>query len=321
MSEDSDLYLELVRLRSRRGIERPELGADLGRRMRALCAVTPSDREARIRQRVTTVLLGLIDDLPPDLRQAARLAFALDRNHRYPTLDERVKVLADQQSHSERTARRLMDRALQTMVLAAETAEPGAGEPSAGPGWRVTSLKALFRLDTTTPELYEMRKIVATREIGEVTVRLGLPPAPAPIADQVRVEALFGARVARVERQPERHHYRVVLTLPRVVEADGEHEFWLRVVLPPGQPTWPHYAIVPLNPCDSGTVRVRFAPGATPGAVWLLDEVPYLDLGDETPGQERIEPDSNGDIVRDFAGLREGYGYGIAWTPPAPARP
>jgi hypothetical protein len=325
MSQESELYSELLRLRSRRGIERPDLGADLGPRIRALSAVPPSAREALVKQRVAATLQKLIDGLPPDLQQAARLAFALDKNHRYPTLDERVRMLAEQQKYSERTARRLMDRALQTMVAEAEAeaeadaeaeaADPGAGAASAGPGWRVTSLTALFRLDTPTPELYEMRKIVATRDIAEVTVRLGLPPAPnGQMIGDVTVEALFGVRIAMVERAPERHHYRLVLSLPRVVPADEEHEFWLRVVLPPSQPTWPHYAIVPLNPCDSGTVRVRFSPGRPPAAVWLLDEVPYLDLNDETPGPERIRPDSNGDVTRDFSGLREGYGYGVAWT-------
>ena len=312
---DSDLYLELVRLRSRRGIERPDLGADLGPRIRALTGVAPSDKEARIKPRVVAMLQSLIDGLPPDLQQAARLAFALDKNHRYPTLDERVKMLAEQQSYSERTARRLMDRAVQTMVKEAEAAEPGAGEASAGPGWRVTSLKALFRLDTATPELYEMRKIVATRDIDEVTVRLGLPKAPdGQVVGDLVVESLFGVRVAKVERQPERNDCRVVLNLPQVVAADAEHEFWLRVVLPPGQPIWPHYAIVPLNPCDSGTVRVRFSTARPPAAVWLLDEVPYLDLNDETRGQDSVVPDSNGDVAKDFSGLREGYGYGVAWT-------
>jgi hypothetical protein len=313
--QESELYSELLRLRSRRGIERPDLGTDIGPRIRALSGVPPSARDAQIKQRVAGWLQKLIDGLPEDLRQAARLAFALDKNHRYRTLDERVRMLAEQQKYSERTARRLMDRALQTMVAEAEVTEPGAADASAGPGWRVTSLKALFRLDTPTPELYEMRRIVATRDIAEVTVRLGLPQAPnGQVIGDVTVEALFGVRIAMVERQPERNHYRVVLTLPRVVPADEEHEFWLRVVLPPSQPTWPHYAIVPLNPCDSGTVRVRFPPGRPPAAVWLLDEVPYLDLNDETPGEEQIRPDSNGDVIRDFSGLREGYGYGVAWS-------
>lgn len=314
MSDEPDLYQELLHLRSRRGVERPHLGDDIGPWIRALSGVGPSDRESRIRQRVEALLRRLIDGLPPDLYQAARLAFALDKDHRYPTLDDRVGLLAEQQNCSARTARRLMDRALQAMVNRVDNA-PGE-ETGAGPGWRVASLKALYRLDTSTPELYEMRTIVATRDISEVTVRLGLPPAPDGVTgDALRVDALFGARVATVEHQPGRNHYRIVLKLARTVPAEESHEFWLRIVLPPGQPTWTHYAIVPLNPCDFGTVRVRFSPARPPSAVWLLDEVPYLDLSDGTPGAERIEPDDNGDIARDFRGLREGYGYGVAWSP------
>jgi hypothetical protein len=315
MSEGTDLYGELVRLRRGRGIERPDLGAYLGPALRALCGVAASDRDARVRPRVAAVLDDLIDGLPPDLGQAARVAFALDKEYRFPTLNDRIRTLAQRSRYSERTIRRLLDRAARMMVKEAEAAGLSAPDPAAGPGWRVLSLAALFRLDTATPELYEMRKIVTTRDLNQITVRLGLPAATGRnVAGGLVVDALFGARVAKVERAPDRTHFRIVLDLPHVVPADEPHEFWLRVVLPAGQPTWPHYAIVPLNPCDSGTVRVRFAPDHPPAAVWLLDEVPYLDLTDETPGAERIRPDGNGDVVRHFTGLREGYGYGVAWT-------
>ena len=310
-STESDLYHELLRLRSRRGVARSDLAGDIGPAIRALSDVRPSDRESSIRQSVVTTLGRLIDGLPPDLDRAARLAFALDKEHLYPSLDERVKVLADQQGFSERTARRLMDRAVQAMVGRADT--PPAVATSDRPAWRVASLKSLFRLDTPTPELYEMRTIVAAREISEVTLRLGLPPATGGAGP--KFEALFGARVTAVEHHPTRNHHRVVLSLGRTLGVDELHELWLHVILPPDQPTWSHYAIVPLNPCDAGIVRVRFSPTEPPSRVWLLDEVPYLDLTDDVPGPEPIIPDANGEVVRDFHGLREGYGYGVAWTP------
>src|SRR3954451_4265877 len=109
MAQEPALYQELLHLRSRRGVERTHLGADLGPSLRALSGVGPGDREVRVKQRVVAWLHRLIDGLPPDLHRAARLAFALDLNHRYPTLDERVRMLAEQQNCSERTARRLMD--------------------------------------------------------------------------------------------------------------------------------------------------------------------------------------------------------------------
>jgi hypothetical protein len=300
MPQDPELYAELLHLRSRRGIERPDLGAGVGPRIRVLSGVTRTDRDAQIKQRVAALLQRLIDDLPPDLQHAARLAFALDRHHRYPTLEERVQTLAANRNYSNRTARRAMDHALRMMADAAAATDPVAGDPRTGPGWRVSSLRSLFRLDTTTPE--------------RVTVRLGLPQPPdgQPGAEPV-VDVLFGARVVTVDRQQQ--HCKVVLELSRTVPADEEHEIWLRIVVPPGQRIWPHYAIVPLNPCDSGTVRVRFSPARLPSAIWLLDEVPYLELDDETPGAHRIRPDRAGDVIRHFSGLREGYGYGIAWTP------
>jgi hypothetical protein len=61
---------------------------------------------------------------------------------------------------------------------------------------------------------------------------------------------------------------------------------------------------------------VRFAADRRPGKVWQLDEVPYTDLRATAPAdRDVIEPTAQGDVSRDFYGLRQGYGYGIAWTP------
>lgn len=304
-----DLYQELRHLRNRRGVERPDLGNNVGPALRQLSNIQPSDSEPRIRLLVQSTLRGLIDSLPPDLAQAATLAFALDKAHRYPSLNERIKHLADVQKRSERTARRMMDQAISAMVGYVE--DRPAVEAAVGPGWRVSSLDALFRLDTPTPELYEIRTIVATRELSEVTVRLSLPPARDP--GKLEVAALFGARVTTVD-QPNPHSYRVNLALPRTLQDGDQHEFWIRVALPSGQPTWTHYAIVPLDPCKSGTVRVRFSPARLPLAVWLLNEIPYIDLRTPYPGQAPVELDRNGEVAFEFAHLREGYGYGFAWT-------
>jgi hypothetical protein len=314
MIHDSDLYKDLQKLRSRQGVDRPDLSRHLGPEIRRRCGLTGIEREAQVRAAVETMLGTLIDTLSPYLREAALWAFALPRAYRFPKLDDRVGKLAQAQQISQRTARRRMDDALAAMAVAGEeTAEPPAGEP-AGSGWRVSSLRALFRLDTTAPELYEIRTIVATREIDETTVRIGVPDAPEGVPGPT-VDALFGARISSTERRGGNIH-KVVLALPRTLTPGEKHEFWLRVVLPPGQPTWSHYAIVPLDPCESGTVRVRFPADRRPGKVWQLDEVPYTDLRAVAPSERNaIEPTEQGDVSRDFYGLREGYGYGIAWTP------
>jgi hypothetical protein len=314
MPHDSDLYRELQKLRSRQGVDRPDLSRHLGPEIRRRCRLTGIEREAQVRAAAETMLGTLIDTLPVHLKEAALWAFALPREYRFPRLDDRAGRLAVAQRISQRTARRRMDEALFVMAVAGEeTAEPPAGEP-AGSGWRVSSLRGLFRLDTTAPELYEIRTIVATQEIDETTVRIGVPDAPDGVPG-LTVDALFGARIRSTERRGGNIN-KVVLALPRTLVPGEKHEFWLRVVLPPGQPTWSHYAIVPLDPCESGTVRVRFAADRRPGKVWQLDEVPYTDLRATAPAdRDVIEPTAQGDVSRDFYGLRQGYGYGIAWTP------
>jgi len=314
MPPDTDLYRELKKLRSRQGVDRQDLGRHLGPEIRRRCRLTGGERDAQVRAAVEKLLRSLIDELPPYLQQAALLAFALDREHRFPNLDDRAERLAVLQTISSRTARRRMDEAVAAMAAAGEDAAELPEDPAAGSGWRVSSLRALFRLDTKTPELYEMRTITATREIDEIVVRIGLPDAPEGV-EGVTVDALFGARVRSVERQNGGSSHKVVLELPRLLAPGDKLEFWLHVVLPPGQPTWSHYAIVPLDPCESGTVRVRFAADRRPDEVWLLNDVPYTDLRERPPGREAIVPSALGDVSRDFYGLREGYGYGLAWTP------
>lgn len=309
---DTDLFEELKRLRRGRGVDRRDLGRYIGPEIRRRCRLGSGDKESRVRTAVVSMLADLATGLAPDLRQAAALAFGLEREFRLATLAERESRLADLQTVSVRTARRRMNDALAAMALAGDDAPEPAEDPAAGSGWRVSSLRVLFRLDTGTPELYEMRTITATREIDEITIRIGLPEAPAGVGAP-EVDALFGARISAIEQRNGGNSQKVVLRLPGRMRPGDEHELWLRVVLPPGQPTWSHYAIVPLDPCESGTVRVRFGT-ERPAEVWLIDEVPYTDLRERPDNREVVEPSALGEVVRDFHGLREGYGYGLAWT-------
>ncbi|WP_430784728.1 hypothetical protein [Actinoplanes sp. G11-F43] len=309
---DSDLYEELKKLRRGRGVDRRDLGRYIGPEIRRRCRLAAGEKEIRIRPAVVAMLADLTAGLAPDLQRAAQLAFGLDRDFRLATLADRESRLADLQRVSVRTARRRMNDALAAMALAGDDAPEPAEGPAAGSGWRVSSLRALFRLDTGTPELYEMRTVTATREIDEITIRIGLPEAPAGVGPP-EVDVLFGARIRAVEHRDGGNSQKVVLELPERMFPGDEHELWLRVVLPPGQPTWSHYAIVPLDPCESGMVRVRFG-AEPPKEVWLIDEVPYPDLGERPDGRQVLEPSALGEVVREFHGLREGYGYGVAWT-------
>lgn len=315
MSPDSHLSRELQSLRSRQGVCRPRLYSHLGLRIRRLSGLTTRQNDAKTRTAVEKWLTDLAETLQPDQKQAVLVSFAIGRDHRLDTLDARIGQLADLRNVAHRTARRQADAALEALVAAIEELQPGEIANN-GCGWQVSALSSLFRLDTPTPELYELRTIVATREISEVVVRITLPPTPPGVGEPV-VAALFGARVRDSRREDGSPSRLITLDLPRPLAADEEHEFWLHVTLPPGQPTRPHYAIVPLAPCDFGSVRVRFAADRRPEEVWLLDEVAYPDLDARRPHRKAVTPNAHGEVSREFRSLHEGHAYGIAWTPPS----
>jgi len=313
---EDDLYRELVRLRHGRGVQEPRAAERLGPLLRELSGVAPGDTDAVARQRVRAVLAELATDLPDDLRSAAELALAL--GERPPIrLNQRTQTLAEQIHSSERTARRRMDEATRLLARAALGRADPATPADAGSGWRVRSLTALLRLDTDTPELYETRTVQAERTIDEVTVRLDLPAwdgRDGP-ALPLRIDAVYGARVTGVDGGPDYRHYRVAVRPPRPLRPDEQLEFCLHYRVPPGQPIRDHCAIVPLEECDNGRVRVRFDPAAPPASVWRLAAVAprQLDRATTVPGQDRLDPDGAGEVAVAFHGLRQGHGYGVAW--------
>jgi hypothetical protein len=314
MSQDSDLSAEFRRIRRGRGLDRSDLSDVIGPELRRLCNVDPAMSKSETRTAVRDFVGELIRRLPAheDLRQVAETVYGLNRERFFPKLEDRVAALATHLNTSQRSVRRRMDTATEEMMRLAEDGEPAP--PRSDPGWQVTRLETLFRLDTPTPELYELRTIRTTREISEVPVRFTLPETAAR-HDLLTVDALFGARVVEVGHTPGNGSCRALLQLPRPLPAGETHEIWLRVVLPDDRPTWPHYAVVPLDPYDACTVRVRFAPDRRPSEVWLLDGVPYTDLCDDRPSGKPIQPSALGEVSHRFGRLRTGYGYGFAWTP------
>jgi hypothetical protein len=226
-----------------------------------------------------------------------------------------------------RTARRRIDHAFQTLAQVAVQRPTGrsAGDPEAG--WYLRSVRAVFRLDTPTPELHETRTIVATRDrLDEIAVRVSLPrPASdGPAAGErhdIVADLVYGARIVSVERVHEAQHFRWTLALPRPLGPGEEHEYQMYYRIPPCQAMRPHYAFLPLVACESFVVRTRFAADRLPAAVWRLDGVPPRLLDDERPGADLLVPDGAGEVELRFTDLRQGRGYGLAWTPAGPVVP
>jgi hypothetical protein len=321
MPIEDDLYQELARLRRGRGLQEPRTAERLGPLLRQLCGVAPGDPDGTARRRSEAVLAELTADLPDDLRIAAELSLSLG-DRPAGRLTQRVDALARELRCSGRTARRRMEEAARLIARAA-LARPSRDEDSGadpGSGWRVREFTGLLRLDTATPELYETRTVQADRPIDAVTIRLDLPPRPHNAdgpALPLEIDAVFGARVAEVDRGPEGRNYRLDVRLARPLRTAEETEFCLHYRVPPGQPIRHHCAIVPLDPCDQGHIRVRFDPADPPAQVWRLAAITprLMDRATTVPGPDRLDPDGAGEVGVSFRGLRPGYGYGVAWRP------
>jgi hypothetical protein len=268
------------------------------------------------RRRAEAVLTELTADLPDDLRVAAELSLALG-DRPAARLTQRTDALARELRCSGRTARRRMDEAAHLIARAALSHPGPEDDADPGSGWRVREFTGLLRLDTATPELYETRTVQAERTLDALTIRLDLPPRPeadGPALPLV-IDALYGVRLAEVDGGPDGRNYRLAVDLPRTLRPDEQLEFCLHYRVPPGQPIRNHCAIVPLDPCDQGRIRVRFDPADPPAQVWRLTAVTprQMDRATTVPGPDRLAPDGAGEVGVSFRGLRQGHGYGIAW--------
>jgi hypothetical protein len=317
MPFEDDLYQELARLRRGRGLQEPRPAERLGPLLRRLCGVALTDPDGVARRRAEAVLGELTTDLPDDLRAAAELSLGLG-DRPATRLTQRTDALARELRCSGRTARRRMDEAAHLIARAAlARPEPRPDDTDPGSGWRVREFTGLLRLDTATPELYETRTVQAERALESLTIRLDLPPRPESEgpALPLEIDALYGVRLAGVEAGVDGRNYRLAVDLPRPLKPAEQVEFCLHYRVPPGQPIRDHCAIVPLDPCDQGRIRVRFDPGDPPAAVWRLAAVTprQLDRATLVPGPDRLDPDGAGEVDVSFRGLRQGHGYGLAW--------
>ncbi|MET7468205.1 hypothetical protein ACFYON_08005 [Micromonospora sp. NPDC005686] len=314
MSLQDELHRELVDLRRRRGLLSASLGRLVGPRLHELSGTTPTDPDRVVRERVGQTLLSLARDLPADLVRVVELTYAIDAEHAYADLTTRQAQLGREQRYELRTARRRSEQVTELLAAAAEAdwATRLAGDLDSG--WRVRSLEALLRLDTPTPELYEVRTIVATRDLDEIVVRLDLPRPDTDSSDgaDLVIDVLYGARIRSVRRGNGNRHFEVRLALPETLSADRNHKLCMHFRVAPGQRIRDRYVITPLDPCDYGLVRVRFA-GREPAALWRIDGLPQGLLDDPDRRHDRLSVDGAGDVVAEFRRLRQGRGYGVGW--------
>jgi hypothetical protein len=208
--------------------------------------------------------------------------------------------------------------------LIAENALTLLGGDPARPGdsWYVDRFAAVLRLDTTTPESLQTRRIVAEQDgLDRITVSITLPPARCEDAPpDLRVEPYFGVTMASAERRGDRR-FACVLDLPSTLAAGDRHEFALLATIPDGQPMRPHFVYFPERPCESFDLRIRFDPDHLPATVRKVEEVFHRDFDDHPATGEVLPLDRANEVGLSFTGLRPGFGYGARWDQAGPAHP
>jgi hypothetical protein len=316
----ADLNDEIINLRRGRGLTDPQLVERVGPLLRESAEIGIGDSVATAREKLKNLFDKSMKDSPADLADALRYALGYELTAPYTQLSQRLERYAQLYHLSLRTARRRADLAARTAATGILGHRLPEGESRRVPdSFRVLDFRGILRLDLPQVELHETRTVVAERDgLDGITIRLDVP---APRGDDhpagLAVDALFGAVVADAQMAPEARHYAFRVRFPRSLARGEEHEFGLIYRLPVAQPMRPHYAVVPLDPMESSTVRVRFDRAKPPRAVWRLAGVPprLLDEAAAAPNSDLLKVDGVGEVALAFRHLRQGHGYGIAWAP------
>ncbi|RSM44280.1 hypothetical protein DMA12_17165 [Amycolatopsis balhimycina DSM 5908] len=294
----------------------PQLRGKLGPLLYGWCGIhrTADDREAR--REVRNAISAAIAKFPADERLAVTVALGIAPGTQHVLLNERIGVLADQLRISERTARRRIDRSFARLAAEIEAGTRRSGDaPDPGRGWSVQRLKVLVRLDVPQPELIEERQIVATRDgLRRISAMFTVPRAEdgRDVERQVVADALHGARITDIELEGNRH-FRWLLDLPRPLACGESHTFSMAYRIRDDLPIRPTYTFVPLVPCESFSVRIRFDRRNPPSVVWRVDGVSPSVLSEPPQPGTPLAVDSAGEVAEDFSGLRLGNAYGLRW--------
>jgi hypothetical protein len=183
-------------------------------------------------------------------------------------------------------------------------------------GWFIESFSALLRLDAEPVEALEYRSIVSTADgLSELATSVSVPwhPDDAGQAHRLDSELLYGGSL-ELRGPPCESYLRHVIVLPRPLRQGEEHQYALRLRIPPGQRMAPHYVHVPSRRSDHFDLRIRFGPRHPPRAVGVLRAAPAAVISEREAAAETLRPDRFGEVRVSFRELRPGLGYGLRWS-------
>lgn len=318
MGTKEELVGEFARLRRGWGLDAGNLESRLGPGLTTLFEVAPGTDDRRVRDRILTEVRRLSSGFPQEFRDALRFGLGAEPGTQASSLTGRIALLSKTLRFSERTARRRVEDAFDRLAeeAAAQGEQPRDQAEDPDTGWHLRRLEALLRLDTSAPEVFERRTVMSQRDgLKQISARLSLPRNfdGGPEDLKLYAEVQYGAVIRAWERQGEAH-FRYILELPRVLQRGDEHTYTLVFRTPVDQPIRPHFAFVPLVPCETFQLRVRFHQDRLPAAVWRFHRLAPRILNDRLVPGEPLKLDDANEVALEFTRLDQGYGYGIAWA-------
>ncbi|MFI9384880.1 hypothetical protein [Kutzneria sp. NPDC052558] len=311
---EAELTREFIVLRRGRGLHRAAVHDLIGPAAARWADIPPGCSNAEVRRLVNAAVAGIPEtDLVAEDRRVVLVALALDRELQAGTLSSRTELLATEFRWSERTARRRIDDAFAKLAQAiARRIDPSDPER----GWAVRQLRALVRLDRSTPEVIEERTIVATRDaVSQIVARFSVPRRPdgADLDREVHAEIQHGARIVAHNRLGP-SHFRYLLELPRPLARNEEHTYSIVFQVRDGQPIADHYVFNPLVSCSLFETRVRFDATRRPVAVWRTDRASPRTLPHHgIPDGPLLALDGADEVMARFDRPEQGFSYGVSW--------
>jgi hypothetical protein len=312
---DESIAIRLRALRKGRGLLGTGLAGRIDRQLAVFCGVDGNDSDDALRSKIAATVRALLREAPHTDRTAVYVALGIEPGAQQATLTERREWLAAEQPCDIRTVRRQEERGFD-LIASVLAGKMFAGTPSrTAPAWSVRAFRAILLLDRAAPRLFEERTIVAGENgLSEITLSISAPAASADEAPPLAVEVLHGGLIARADhRSPS--HSRFALRLPRPLRVGEAHEYAVLFDVPPQRRLRPHYAFLPLQPCDSFQLSVKFAMDALPRRCWRLHRVAPRVIDDAVPTDEPLAPDAVGELRTGFRDLQPGLGYGVGWLP------
>ncbi len=232
-------------------------------------------------------------------------------------LDERVQWLSEQFGREFRTGKRRVKEAERLLAeqIAGELQRRRGRIPAAPQGWYLAEVQGLLRLDTTSPESHQSRRIVSTSaDLREVMAWVDVPRNNGQSGPVLTSEVLHGGRLMRRE-QPFGNRYQFVVQLPVPLQPGEEHEYALITHVNGGGPMSSHYLWTPECRCDALDMKVRFHPDHPPKWVRRVTGETVRMYEEPRKTGDLIVPDAAGEVHVQFRDLVMYLGYGIQWEP------